>query len=601
MAYSGQYERVHSIFKSIPAAKRYNYTDKNILNQAIWGGIEKLKEVKKLHVEDLILSEKKFINATLQLFINDCSKNNHFPKELFQSIIYWSEELICLNCLDEALSFLNEADRFGATKFPDIHIDIMNKKARIYISKGMMNEAYNILAHLAGRPYLIPDRKKIPQILFNLSLITLIAGNTSIYKKLLLLGLRYFYTDMSDRKNFVDQLRNTYKHSFRLLLSSGTNIPDKFLYLIHWLYYKLPDFKKIKLGFINRIFSLIILVYVYGLNYIRRNEHVSLKQPLGELKYPALVRNYNFNAKEKNRKKILITRAMGGIGDLLMMTPGFHALKEKYPSHEIHLAIPKRYFSLFEGNKDVILKDIEEPDLNHLQYGKWFNFTDCPASRRESKTAPKVKESRIDIFAKALGNKRIRLWKLDRKPRYFINEEEHHFKNKFWNENNLTGKKVIGVQLHSDETYRNYPQMENLVTELSKEYSVLVFDGEPIKGCNFENVIKLDNCSLRNAFAIASGCDAIIAPDSSFVHFAASQDIPCLALFGPIDGKLRTKHYKYCRFLDARDQMECLPCWRNESIPCKLTNMRSSVCMSKIHLNKILDELKILIALKDKK
>ena len=90
----------------------------------------------------------------------------------------------------------------------------------------------------------------------------------------------------------------------------------------------------------------------------------------------------------------------------------------------------------------------------------------------------------------------------------------------------------------------------------------------------------------------------IIAPDSSFVHFAASQDIPCLALFGPIDGKVRTKHYKYCKFLNARDQMECLPCWRNQSIPCKLTNMRASVCMSKIHFNKILDELKILIALK---
>jgi ADP-heptose:LPS heptosyltransferase len=138
--------------------------------------------------------------------------------------------------------------------------------------------------------------------------------------------------------------------------------------------------------------------------------------------------------------------------------------------------------------------------------------------------------------------------------------------------------------------------MEILVKELAKEYSVLVFDGESIKGYNFENVIKLDNCSIRNAFALASGCDAIIAPDSSFVHFAASQDIPCIALFGPIDGKIRTKYYKYCRFIDARSQMECLPCWRNENIPCKLTNMRSSVCMSKINLNTILDELKNIIA-----
>ena len=175
---------------------------------------------------------------------------------------------------------------------------------------------------------------------------------------------------------------------------------------------------------------MIILGYVYGLNYIRRNEHLKSQESSGELKYPALVRNYNFNVKENNRKKILITRAMGGIGDLLMMTPGFHFLKEKFPLHEIHLAIPKRYFSSLEGNKDVILRDIEDPDLNHLQYGKWFNFSDCPAARIESRTAPEVKESRIDIFAKALGNKRVRLWKLDRKPRYFINEKEHYLKDK---------------------------------------------------------------------------------------------------------------------------------------------------------------------------
>ena len=86
MAYSGQYERVYSMFKRIPAANRYNYTDKNILNQAIWGGIEKLKEVKKLHFENLILSEKKFINATLRLFINDCSKNNLFRKNCFNQL-----------------------------------------------------------------------------------------------------------------------------------------------------------------------------------------------------------------------------------------------------------------------------------------------------------------------------------------------------------------------------------------------------------------------------------------------------------------------------------------------------------------------------------
>lgn len=600
MAYSGQYERVYNIYKKLPVSQRIRYADKNILNQTIWGAIARIQEIKKLYSDETILKEKDFIDSILSLFIRMSLIENNFPKELFQSILYWSEELIQLGYLDESLKLLNQTGSFGFTKYPEINIDRLHKMARIYIYKGKMKEAFNILADLTERPYLISDRKKIPQILFNLSQITLVAGNPSIYKKLLFLGLRHFYTNMDDRRNFVDQLRKTYRSSFRLLTSDEISLTDKFLYGLHLFYYRIPDFKKIKLGFINKISEFSILLYIYTLNYLKRAETVKLRPPLGEL--PDSLFSDKINPDDNisvNRKNILVTRTMGGIGDLLMMTPAFNALSKKYPGHQINLAIPKRYFPLFEGNKDISLIDIEEPGLNHLDYRKWYNFTDCPASRVESRTVPKVKKSRIDIFARALGIRGIRYLTMDRKPRYFIHEEEHLYKNKFWQHHNLTGRKVIGIQLHSDETYRNYPHMEQLVLKLAGEFTVLIFDGEPIKGFNFENVIKVDNCSLRHAFALANGCDALIAPDSSFVHFSASQDIPCIGLFGPIDGEVRTRHYEYCTYLDASDQIECLPCWRNESIPCKLTNMRGSVCMSKIQTDKIILELKKILSKKD--
>ncbi len=286
---------------------------------------------------------------------------------------------------------------------------------------------------------------------------------------------------------------------------------------------------------------------------------------------------------------------MGGIGDLLMMTPGLHALKRKFPNKEIHLAIPRRYFQIFQNNSDVKLIDIEEDFFSHSLYKKWFNFTDCPASRKESRSAPKVKKSRIDIFAKAMGVKGIRLFNMDRNPRYFISQEEHRFADAFIERANLNGETVIGIQLHSDETYRDYSQMEKLVEVLSKKFKVLLFDGYRIDGYNFENVFKIDSFSLRDAFAIAHKCDGIIAPDSSFVHFAAAFEIPTIALFGPIDGKVRTKSYSNCKFLDAHDQLECLPCWRNENIPCKLTGMRNSACMESIPINKIVFELEKLL------
>jgi hypothetical protein len=41
--------------------------------------------------------------------------------------------------------------------------------------------------------------------------------------------------------------------------------------------------------------------------------------------------------------------------------------------------------------------------------------------------------------------------------------------------------------------------------------------------------------------------------------------------------------------------LECLPCWRNENIPCKLTGMRNSACLESIPINKIVIELEKLL------
>jgi ADP-heptose:LPS heptosyltransferase len=150
---------------------------------------------------------------------------------------------------------------------------------------------------------------------------------------------------------------------------------------------------------------------------------------------------------------------------------------------------------------------------------------------------------------------------------------------------------VIGVQLHSDEVYRDYPRMQQLVARLAENYHVLVFDAESIHGYDGNNIVKVAGMPMRKAFALAQGCSAIIAPDSAFVHLAGALDIPCVALYGPIDGGIRTMHYPNCIYVDVREKLGCMPCWRNDRIPCKLTNMRTSVCMADISVNDILSAL----------
>ena len=95
---------------------------------------------------------------------------------------------------------------------------------------------------------------------------------------------------------------------------------------------------------------------------------------------------------------------------------------------------------MFEGNPDVRLLDIDSEQCDPLQYRRWFNFTDCPASRVEARTSPKVKDGRIEIFARALGINPFGVRRMNKRPRYFVVPEERAFQINFWKSHNLVGK-----------------------------------------------------------------------------------------------------------------------------------------------------------------
>ncbi len=581
IAFSGQYEIAHSVFRSIPREHTFKYANKFVLSQVIHGGIKKMRTFLSASAEVAAHEEKQFIDETVQLFIRQAKSTGNHSRELFESLLLWSSELTKLSLLQEAVSLYNEALTMGVNKFPDLYVCCIVGKAHVLNTMGKFSDTQSLLSSLAERPYLIPNRDLVPELLFSLGKESLLRGDVAFYKALLFRGLRHFYTSIEGRQLFVEQVRKTYRHSYKVILAREIVFSDKLLFAIHGTAFLLNGLRLARVCGLAKAATLAMLGYVYWLNYILPASPRSGSFDDGRRQHSAL-RVY------RRRRNILITRAMGGIGDLLMMTPGMTALKKKFPDEEIHLAIPKRYFALFQGNTDVRLIDIEQNPIDHQAYRKWFNFTDCPAARIESMTAPRVKKGRAELFARGMGLGSFRLrQRLQKQPRYVLSDGEREFKKNFWREHDLEDKVVVGIQLHSDEVYRDYPHMKQLAAQLAGTYHVLVFDAEPISGYDGPGVTKVAGMPLRSAFALAAGCDAIIAPDSAFVHLAGALAIPCVALFGPIDGALRTQDYPYCKPLDARKRLGCLPCWRNDRTPCLLTNMRPSVCMSEISLDDI--------------
>jgi tetratricopeptide (TPR) repeat protein len=560
MALNGQSERVHALFRRIAPQDRARYQSPRVLRQVLVGGLATYRSLPRDAVA-LRREESDFLDETVRALAAHSGRTGGAPRELFRCFLDRANLLFEENRLREADEYCELAVQWGVSSFPDIGPSILLQKAAVLAARGEHEAARELLASLYERRDLIADRKLIPEIVFALGRACLLTGRADSFRRLLFEGLAAFYTNLDERRALCSLLRRTYRGGLGLLFGDP-RLEDKLLFAAHWLAFGVTH----RLAALRRPVGRALLCAVYANHYWR---------PRSRAARPAT----------RDGKGVLVTRAMGGVGDLLMMTPGLHALRLQSGA-PVSLAVPRRYFPLFEGNPDVRLLDIHSR-LEPAAWGMWLNQTDCPAARTEARQAPRVRRNRIQIFARGLGVRGRALRSMDRKPRYFLSEAERAFRDRFLGEHGIRHRRIVGVQLRADESYRDYPRMPELVEALAREHVVLLFDAGPIQGYERPGVVKVDRHGLRQALALLSGCDVVVAPDSAFVHASAALELPCVALFGPTDGRVRTADYPLCRFLDARRELRCVPCWRNEEIPCALTGMKRSVCLGEIGVAQI--------------
>lgn len=288
-------------------------------------------------------------------------------------------------------------------------------------------------------------------------------------------------------------------------------------------------------------------------------------------------------------KEPLVTRAMGGIGDILMMSPGLRALAARR-GHPVKFAIKRQFHPLFENNPYVELLDIEGPVVD-VQRHRWYNLSNCPAAFHESLRRPFVRRGRVELFARGMGISRRRLERTGQKIDIFLSPEQRQFAESWVAERALGRKRpLVGVQPHSREAYRDHPRMYDLIARLAERYDVLVFHHLPLDLSRAPGAAHTAGLKLGQSLALVERLDAMVCVDSAFLHAAGAFDIPVVTLFGPIDGPLRVVHMQNATVLDARATFGCSPCWRNEDQPCLVTGqLGSSPCMAAIPIESVLD------------
>ncbi len=285
---------------------------------------------------------------------------------------------------------------------------------------------------------------------------------------------------------------------------------------------------------------------------------------------------------------VVVTRAMGGIGDLLIMTAGLRALSKRRAT-TVKLVIERKFFDLFRNNPYVELIDIDGPPVDVVNCKGWHNLTLCPAGRYESERRPFVRKGRAELFAAGMGVGRRLLnahgWHVD----YRLDEAQSQFRDVFFRENSIGSRPVVGVQPYARDSYKDHQEIERFVAALSERYDLIIFHHVETSLASGPGIASTAGLSLADSIALASALDAMVCVDSAFLHAAAAFDVPVVALFGPTDGKLFTQHHRRATVITANESFACAPCWRNEDLPCSLTGkFGPSPCVAAIKVEPVL-------------
>ena len=294
-----------------------------------------------------------------------------------------------------------------------------------------------------------------------------------------------------------------------------------------------------------------------------------------------------FSLKMNPAGGVLVTRAMGGIGDLLMMIPGLEAISAA-TGRPVDFALPRKFFAVLKDNPHVRLIDIDGPPIDVSQYRRFANLSICPAGCYESSKRPNVKRGRVELFARAIGVSRERLiaqgWHINQ----YIGPELQARAKQFLEQAGLGERRLIGLQPYSRDSYKDHPEIEAITTALARDYDVLVFHHTDKGLPSGAGIASTAGLPLDLSLALVQQIEAMVCVDSAFLHAAAAHDIPVVALFGPTDARTFTRHHNRVEILWKQQEMGCVPCWRNEDLPCRITGLLAvSPCMAAIQIGEV--------------
>lgn len=277
-------------------------------------------------------------------------------------------------------------------------------------------------------------------------------------------------------------------------------------------------------------------------------------------------------------KKILIIK-LGAKGDVVRTLPITQAIKEKYPDSEIIWITKKSSEDIVKTNLDInrILTLPLESNQEIENFDILYNFdieSDATELAKKIKASQKLGFSSEDGFATAfnfpseyylntlfdddLKKSNIKTYQqmmfdaaelLYNKQHHFISltDDDKKYANNFVAQNNVVGKKLIGIHLGASPRWPSKKWHKDNLKEFikkasDKNYEILLFGGpdeiqehDQVFNELIDENIKIHRNNPQNTdlefISLVNLCNQMICSDSYALHIALSLKKPTIGLF----------------------------------------------------------------------
>lgn len=288
----------------------------------------------------------------------------------------------------------------------------------------------------------------------------------------------------------------------------------------------------------------------------------------------------------EKRNKILITRAVGGLGDILMHRMIFEDIKRIIPDCELHFACPKIYHDAVKDHPFIdrlLASDKFEPK----DYIAHYNTTTA-CGQVELHYAPNVAPNRCDIWSNHCG---YQCQNYDMHIT-FTDEEKQQAKDIINGKRDRTGPVFLLSPISAMNVKNLLPhQIMAIVQEIQKLNSCVIgLHNNPIIVLEENNIPTINTSGkLRLWMALINEADYVVSVDTSAFHCAGGLKKPVLGFFTFVNGDMYSKYYPTSEIVQGPCPLNYAGCYNCAICPTRvgpkpcITNVTVPIINDGIH------------------